>query len=152
MSSTTCQQAMSQPRSHPSPSDKQYAAYTLPQGSSIQLEIVKHPDSSKPSVACDLCDKLIEMTASGSLSYFSQHRGSKSCKRKERVRQAAAVTRDAQIILQTMVRLHIHPFCTSDNFFPCKVPSRNTSSSVSLASHAVVTSCRLVLILVGFAG
>jgi len=113
VSGTTCQQAMSQPRSHPSPSDKQYAAYTLPQGSSIQLEIVKHPDSSKPSVACDLCDKLIEMTASGSLSYFSQHRGSKSCKRKERVRQAAAVTRDAQIILQTLV------------------PSRNTVPSAS---------------------
>jgi len=66
-----CQQAMSQPRYHPSPSNKlQYATYTLPQGSSIQLEVVKHPNSSKPSVACDLCGKLIEMTATGSLSYF----------------------------------------------------------------------------------
>ena len=43
---------------------------------------MKHPDSSTPAVAFDLCGKLIEITATGSLSYFSQHRSSKSCKKK----------------------------------------------------------------------
>ena len=75
------------------------------------------------------------MTATGSLSYFSQHRGSKSCKKKEQVQQAATVTREAQTVLQTMVCLCIHPFCTLVNFFLHKVPSHNTSSSVPSASH-----------------
>ena len=60
-----------------------FTNHTLPDGSYIRLSIVQHPDSSKPAITCDLCSKLIEMTASGGLAYFTQHRGSKSCKKKE---------------------------------------------------------------------
>ena len=83
----------------------QFVYYSLPDGSHVQLSTMKHPDSSKPAVACDLCGKLIEITASGSLAYFSQHRGSKSCKKKERARGNAVMVSETRMILQTMVHL-----------------------------------------------
>ena len=44
-----------------------------------------------------------------SLLYFPQHRGSKACKKKEQRRQAAMVTREAQMVLSsTMVRVLLH--------------------------------------------
>jgi hypothetical protein len=79
--------------------------HSLPDGSRIQFSIMKHPDSLKPAVACDLCGKPIEITATGSLAYFTQHRGSKSCKRKERARQNAVEVTESQRILQSMVLL-----------------------------------------------
>src|SRR5258705_5106917 len=48
---------------------------------------------------------------------------------------STAGSREAQMVLQTMVCLCIHPFCTLVNFFLHKVPSHNTSSSVPSASH-----------------
>jgi hypothetical protein len=80
-------------------SQPQFAHHSLP------LSIMKHPDSSKPAVAFDLCGKLIEITATGSLAYFIQHRGSKSCKKKERARQNAVMVSESQMTVQTMVLL-----------------------------------------------
>ena len=73
--------------------------YSLPYGSHIQ----QHPDSSKPAVTFVLCGKLIEITATGSLSYFSQQRCPKSCVKKERARQNAAVVSESRITIHCML-------------------------------------------------
>ena len=93
------------------PSEPQFVTHKLSDGSNIQLSITKHPDSSKHAVVCDLCATLIELTAGGGLWYFTQHRGSKACKNKEQRRQAAAVTREAQMALNTVVRVFLHIIC-----------------------------------------
>jgi len=63
------------------PSEPQFVTYKLSDGSNIQLSITKKPDSSKHAVVCDLRTTLIELTAGSSLSYFTQHRGSKATKK-----------------------------------------------------------------------
>src|ERR1700677_710512 len=89
-------------------SEPQFVTHKLSDGSNIWLSITKHPDSSKHAVVCDLCAMLIELTAGGGLSYFTQHRGSKACKKKEQRRQAAVVTREAQMVLSTMVHVPLY--------------------------------------------
>ena len=60
--------------------------------SHIHLSIMKHPDSLKPAATCDLCGKLIEMTATGGNWPILAHRGSnlRLCKKKEQARAVVA--------------------------------------------------------------
>lgn len=127
--------------SHPPSSSSQqpqFAHHSLPDGSHIQLIILEHPDSLKPAVACDLCGKPIEITATGSLAYFTQHRGSKSCKKKERARQNAVVISESRTILQTMVFLwfQVKVILYFKHFCYFKVPSHNAGLLIPPSSHS----------------
>ena len=68
------------------------------------------------------------MTASGSLSYFAQHRGSKSCKKGQSTTGCSSKRRSDNS--PNHGKSSYSQFMCLYQLFPHKVPSRNASSSV----------------------
>jgi hypothetical protein len=84
---------------------KKYENYSLPDGTSVLLEIMCHPTSSKPAVVCDLCGKAVEKSALGGLTYFNTHRNSAKCQKAQRAKHNQITRTETQAILHSIVHL-----------------------------------------------
>jgi hypothetical protein len=77
--------------------------HTLPNGSSVGLRVIHDADSTRSSVVCDLCAKLVPRSATGLLTNFDTHRDSGKCKVERRKKQSAETEREAQVARETIV-------------------------------------------------
>ena len=85
----------------------QFIHFGLPDGTSLDLEVLREPQTLKEFVSCDQCQTVVSLRSNRNLRGFETHRSSKRCKKSatQVIRAITAADRQGSLSLQPIPSL-----------------------------------------------
>jgi hypothetical protein len=79
-----------------------FIRFGLPDGTSLDLEVLREPQTLKEFVCCDQCQTVVSLRTNRNLRGFETHRSSKRCKKSatQVIRATTAADRQGSLSLQ----------------------------------------------------